>query len=67
MHIPAHFEEEYQSMYDKTFNVSRLIRSDGSLISDRTPNIPVHKNNIQHYGSITMENMLAGRYSGDLY
>lgn len=68
MHIPAHFEEEYQSMYDKTFNVRRdLSEAMVRLLADRTPNIPVHKNNIQHYGSITMENMLAGRYSGEIY
>lgn len=68
MHIPAYFEKEFKSMYEELFNVRRdsseaMVR----LMVERKADIPVNKNNIQHYGSITMENMLAGRYSGELY
>lgn len=68
MHIPVYFENEYTTMYEESFNVRRdsseaMVR----LLVERKKDIPVKKNNVQHYGSITMENMLAGRYSGELY
>lgn len=68
MHIPAYFEKEYEAMYEETYNVRRdpseaMVR----LLVERKANIPVSRNNTQHYGSITMENKLANRYSGELY
>lgn len=68
MHIPAYFEKKHEAMYKKPFKVRRdsseaMVRLSG----ERQTGIPVTKNNIQHYGSITMENRLAGRYSGEIY
>lgn len=68
MHIPVYLEDSYQSFYNKKYKIRRdpsegMVR----LIVERKKGVPIEKNNVQHYGSITMENKLAGRYSGEVY
>lgn len=67
MHIPAQFTKDYQHFYDKKHSVRRdLSDSVIRVISPRTPGIEVKHNNYRKKGSITIENELSGRYSGEV-
>lgn len=68
MRIPCHLEKDFEYLYDKEIKVRKdqsetLIR----LLLPRTENIPVYHNTIRRQGSIIMENVLAGRYSGEVH
>lgn len=67
MHIPAHFTPEHQDFYEKEHTVRRDL-SDAIIrvINPRVPDIDIRNNNNRKKGSITMENKLSGRYSGEV-
>lgn len=67
MNLPVHFKDEYKDFYKK----DHFARKDLSdlvirLTEERVPNIEISENNVRRKGSITMENKLAGRYSGEM-
>lgn len=67
MHIPVHFKEEYRNMYDEVYNVRKdLSENVIRMATPRIPNIDITDNNVRPRGSITIENALSGRYSGEI-
>lgn len=67
MHIPAHFDPEYKEFYENTRTVRRdLSDSVIRVISPRIEGIEIKQNGQRRKGSITMENQLSGRYSGEV-
>ncbi|MFV0379836.1 MAG: MupG family TIM beta-alpha barrel fold protein [Anaerorhabdus sp.] len=66
INIKVNFESEYFELYDRVFD----LRGDyGSLIrlkKDRVCNVEIKHNTIRYKGSITMDNLLYGRYSGEI-
>lgn len=68
MHIPCHFEKEYEYLYDQEIQVRKdLAEKIVRLALPRTPDIPIFHNTIRQRGYIVMENKLAGRYSGEVH
>ena len=67
IHLPAVLETDYEHLYDETFAIRKdLSETMIRLVSPRIPSIPILKNNGFLAGAITMENALAGRYSGEI-
>lgn len=67
MTLPAHFTKEYQHLYEEPLKVrpdlpEKIIR----LSTPRIPEIPIGKTANRKKGTITMDNSLAGRYSGEI-
>ncbi len=68
MRIPCHLEKDFEYLYDQELKVRKdqsetIVR----LLLPRTENVPVYHNTIRRKGSIIMENVLAGRYSGEVH
>lgn len=66
--IKAHLEEEYKHLYNQEIKVRKdqaeqVIR----LAMPRVDDVTVFHNTIRPRGSITMQNKLAGRYSGEVH
>ena len=67
IHLPAYLETAHEGLYDKTFAIRKdLSEQMIRLVSPRVSEIPILKNNGFKAGAITMENALAGRYSGEI-
>lgn len=67
IHLPTVLDSEHDNLYDKTFEIRKdLSETMIRLVSPRIPSIPILKNNGFKAGAITMENDLAGRYSGEI-
>lgn len=67
MHIPVSFEEPYHDMYDREYSVRRdMADSIVRILTPRIPDIPAQYNNTRYRGTITLDNFLAGRYSGEI-
>lgn len=67
MHIPAYFEKNHHSFYHEQKTVRRdLSDTVIRVIAPRIENIEIQKNGQRRQGAITMENKLAGRYSGEV-
>lgn len=67
MHIPVYLEKEHLDLFEKTHNVRRDL-SDAviRMISPRIEGVAIKQNGKRFKGAITMENNLAGRYSGEI-
>ena len=67
MNLPVHFKNENNHFYHKDHYVRKdLSESVIRLTEERIKNIPISENNVRRKGSITIENKLAGRYSGEM-
>lgn len=67
MNIPVVLTEQGKEILNETYPIRRdLSENVIRLIRERTPNIPILDNNVRKRGSITIENMLSGRYSGEI-
>lgn len=67
MTIPVQLEKEYDTMYDVEYTVRRdLSESVIRLATPRVSDVEIKNNNKRHRGSITIENSLSGRYSGEI-
>lgn len=67
MNIPVHFKDEYKYFFEKD-HFARKDLSDSviRLTEERVTDVEIAENNVRRKGSITMENKLAGRYSGEI-
>lgn len=67
IHIKVHLEKEYENYYDNIFK-ARQDQSEYSirLNTSRTPKVPIYHNIKRLKGSITIDNTLMGRYSGEI-
>lgn len=64
--IKAHFEPEYKYFYNDYYTVRKdLSEFSLRLNIPRIPDVPIGNNGIRFKGSITMDNMLYHRYSGE--
>ncbi|CAM3639211.1 MupG family TIM beta-alpha barrel fold protein [Erysipelothrix urinaevulpis] len=67
LHIPVHFNKDYVKMYEEVYNVRRdLSENVIRMATPRIPEIAITDNNARPKGSITIENALSGRYSGEI-
>lgn len=67
MNLPVHLTKENLIYFDKDHFVRKdLSESVIRLTEERVPNVEIRENNVRNRGSITMENKLAGRYSGEM-
>lgn len=65
--LPVHLNSEYNHLYNEIFRVrpdipEKIVRLSSPRISD----IPIRKTQKRLKGDITMDNLLAGRYSGEM-
>ena len=67
MHIPVVLTDEGKKTLESSYNVRRdLSETVVRLLKERVPNIEIKNNNARLRGSITIENKLSGRYSGEI-
>lgn len=67
MHIPVVLTDEGKKTLESSYNVRRdLSETVVRLLKERVPNIEIKNNNARFRGSITIENKLSGRYSGEI-
>lgn len=67
MEIPVIVDAAYQSLFENPLKVRRdLSENIVRLVVSRTPDVVVFNNIKRPRGAITLDNLLAGRYSGEL-
>lgn len=67
MTIKAHFEKEYEYFYENEYVCRKdLSESVLRIITPRVPGVKPFNNGYRRKGSITMDNELIGRYSGEV-
>ncbi len=67
MNIPVVLTEQGKEILNESYPVRKdLSENVVRLLRERTPGIPVLDNNVRLRGSITIENTLSGRYSGEI-
>ncbi|CAM4284798.1 MupG family TIM beta-alpha barrel fold protein [Erysipelothrix aquatica] len=67
MHIPVYLDKAYASMYEQSYAIRKdLSENVIRLATPRIPDIAINNNNYRNKGSITIENTLSGRYSGEI-
>lgn len=65
--IPVFLDKDFEYLYDKKLKVRKdLSENIVRIISDRRSDVPILNNTYRKRGYITLDNKLAGRYSGEL-
>lgn len=67
LNIPVQLNSHYETMYEETYNVRRdLSENIIRLATPRIPEIEITNNMVRPKGTLTIENKLSGRYSGEI-
>lgn len=67
LHVPVILESQYKEMFSEDFSVRKdLSETIVRLVTPRVENVPVFNNIKRPKGALTIDNLLAKRYSGEI-